>query len=63
MCGAGLRPDTAPVIASLRPHDEKAVRLIGKAVATAVALVLLYQLWIFAHVLWWIDHNPVRLLS
>ncbi len=31
---------------------------LGKAVAVAIALVLLYQLWIFAHVLWWIDHNP-----
>ncbi|MBU1397039.1 MAG: monofunctional biosynthetic peptidoglycan transglycosylase [Gammaproteobacteria bacterium] len=31
---------------------------IGKGIALAIALVLLYQLWIFAHVLWWIDHNP-----
>ena len=31
---------------------------LGKAIAVAVALVLLYQLWVFAHVLWWIDHNP-----
>ncbi|MEW6118690.1 MAG: monofunctional biosynthetic peptidoglycan transglycosylase [Pseudomonadota bacterium] len=30
----------------------------GKSLAAAVALVLLYQLWLFAHVLWWIDHNP-----
>ena len=35
-----------------------ALRWLGKGVAAAVALVLLYQLWIFAHVLWWIDHNP-----
>ncbi|AAZ98458.1 monofunctional biosynthetic peptidoglycan transglycosylase [Thiobacillus denitrificans ATCC 25259] len=33
-------------------------RWLGKGVAAAVALVLLYQLWIFAHVLWWIDHDP-----
>lgn len=33
-------------------------RWLGKSVAAAVALVLLYQLWILAHVLWWIDHNP-----
>lgn len=33
-------------------------RWFGEAVAVAVALVLLYQLWLFAHVLWWIDHNP-----
>jgi len=31
---------------------------IGKGIAAAIGLVLLYQLWIFAHVLWWIDHNP-----
>jgi len=31
---------------------------LGKAIAVAIALVLLYQLWVFAHVLWWIDHNP-----
>jgi len=31
---------------------------IGKSITVAIALVLLYQLWIFAHVLWWIDHNP-----
>ena len=31
---------------------------ISKGIALAIALVLLYQLWIFAHVLWWIDHNP-----
>ncbi len=34
------------------------LRWLGKAIATAVVLVLLYQLWLFAHVLWWIDHNP-----
>ena len=31
---------------------------VGKGIAAAIALVVLYQLWIFAHVLWWIDHNP-----
>jgi monofunctional biosynthetic peptidoglycan transglycosylase len=31
---------------------------LGRAVAAAFTLVLLYQLWIFAHVLWWIDHDP-----
>jgi monofunctional biosynthetic peptidoglycan transglycosylase len=35
-----------------------ALRWLGKGIAVAIALVLLYQLWIFAHVLWWIDHNP-----
>lgn len=36
----------------------RALGWLGKGVAAAVGLVLLYQLWIFAHVLWWIDHNP-----
>jgi monofunctional biosynthetic peptidoglycan transglycosylase len=31
---------------------------IGKGIAVAITLVLLYQVWLFAHVLWWIDHNP-----
>ncbi len=31
---------------------------IGKGIAAAITLVLLYQVWLFAHVLWWIDHNP-----
>jgi monofunctional biosynthetic peptidoglycan transglycosylase len=31
---------------------------LGEAVLAVVVLVLLYQLWLFAHVLWWIDHNP-----
>jgi len=35
-----------------------ALRWLGKGLAAAIAFLLLYQLWIFAHVLWWIDHNP-----
>jgi len=31
---------------------------IGKGLAALVGVVLLYQVWIFAHVLWWIDHDP-----
>ena len=34
------------------------LRGLGKGLAALVLLVLLYQLWIFAHVLWWVDHNP-----
>ena len=33
-------------------------RGFAKAAAALVGLALLYQLWLFAHVLWWIDHNP-----
>jgi monofunctional biosynthetic peptidoglycan transglycosylase len=35
-----------------------ALRWLGEGVAAAIVLALLYQLWIFAHVLWWVDHNP-----
>jgi len=35
-----------------------ALRWLGEAIAAVLVVVLLYQLWIFAHVLWWIDHNP-----
>jgi len=31
---------------------------IQRLLIATVLLVVLYQLWIFAHVLWWIDHNP-----
>lgn len=31
---------------------------IGKGLAALVGVALLYQLWLFAHVLWWIDHDP-----
>ena len=31
---------------------------LGRGLALAVAVILVYQAWIFAHVLWWIDHNP-----
>lgn len=29
-----------------------------RGLLAAVAIFLLYQLWIFAHIYWWIDHNP-----
>ncbi|MFN3544288.1 MAG: monofunctional biosynthetic peptidoglycan transglycosylase [Thiobacillus sp.] len=35
-----------------------ALRWLAQGLALAVVAVLVYQLWIFAHVLWWIDHNP-----
>lgn len=31
---------------------------VWRALLILLGLVLVYQLWIFAHVLWWIDHNP-----
>lgn len=31
---------------------------LWRGLAILLGLFLLYQVWIFAHVLWWIDHNP-----
>jgi monofunctional biosynthetic peptidoglycan transglycosylase len=36
----------------------RVLRWTVKATAALFTLLLLYQLWIFAHVLWWNDHNP-----
>jgi len=33
-------------------------RWLWRGVALLVAVVLLYQLWIFVHIWWWVDHNP-----
>ena len=37
---------------------KKILIFIKKLMFGMIALVVLYQLWVFAHVLWWIDHNP-----
>jgi monofunctional biosynthetic peptidoglycan transglycosylase len=31
---------------------------VEKFLLILLTLVVLYQLWVFAHVLWWVDHNP-----
>jgi len=31
---------------------------LWRGIALFVAVVLIYQLWIFAHIWWWVDHNP-----
>lgn len=33
-------------------------RWLWRCIALFVAVVLIYQLWIFAHIWWWVDHNP-----
>jgi len=33
-------------------------RWLWRGIALFVAVVLFYQLWIFAHIWWWVDHNP-----
>jgi monofunctional biosynthetic peptidoglycan transglycosylase len=31
---------------------------LWRGIALFVAVALIYQLWIFAHIWWWVDHNP-----
>lgn len=33
-------------------------RWLWRAFALCLLFVLLYQAWIFAHIWWWVDHNP-----
>ncbi len=33
-------------------------RFFGRALLALLLFVLLYQLWILAHILWWVNHNP-----
>ena len=33
-------------------------RLIWRGLLAFIALVLLYQVWIFLHISWWVNHNP-----
>ncbi|HEY3325782.1 MAG TPA: monofunctional biosynthetic peptidoglycan transglycosylase [Novimethylophilus sp.] len=33
-------------------------RFFWRATLALLALVVLYQLWVFLHVWWWVDHNP-----
>ena len=33
-------------------------RWTGRLLLGVIALVLIYQVWIFAHIWWWVDHNP-----
>lgn len=34
------------------------VRRMGQALGALILLIVLYQAWIFAHVLWWKDNDP-----
>lgn len=33
-------------------------RLLARALLALILLVALYQLWIFLHICWWVNHNP-----
>ncbi len=33
-------------------------RWLWRGIVLFVAVVLVYQLWIFLHIWWWVDHNP-----
>ena len=34
------------------------LKWLGRGLLALVVLVLLYQLWLFLHIWWWVDHNP-----
>jgi monofunctional biosynthetic peptidoglycan transglycosylase len=34
------------------------LRWIGRSVAIFLALLVLYQVWLFAHICWWVKFNP-----
>lgn len=36
----------------------KAKQWLARALLALIVLVLLYQLWIFLHICWWVNHNP-----
>ncbi len=36
----------------------KLKRLLWRGLFALVALIAFYQLWVFLHVWWWVDHNP-----
>ena len=62
--GAGVRPDTAPVLAKLRGGVGGFASLIfaWKAfcytLGTAVLAVIGVQLWFFSHIMYWSSYNP-----
>lgn len=33
-------------------------QFLWRGVGTLLLLIVLYQLWVFLHVWWWVDHNP-----
>ena len=33
-------------------------RIVWRLLLALIVLVLLYQLWIFLHICWWVEHNP-----
>ena len=34
------------------------LKTLWRGIALFVVVVLVYQLWIFLHIWWWVDHNP-----
>jgi monofunctional biosynthetic peptidoglycan transglycosylase len=42
----------------MKKPKSKLLRWIGRSVAVFFGLLFLYQVWLFAHVCWWIKYNP-----
>ena len=36
------------------------LKLLRRGVFALLAVIVLYQFWLFAHVWWWVDHNPAN---
>ncbi len=55
----GVRPQTAPVIELLRKTNEASAGAgHGAGVLLVLAAIVVYQFWMFGHVVWWVWFNP-----
>lgn len=36
------------------------LKLLRRGIFALLAVIVLYQFWLFAHVWWWVDHNPAN---
>jgi hypothetical protein len=36
------------------------LKLLRRGIFALLAIIVLYQFWLFAHVWWWVDHNPAN---
>jgi len=42
----------------MKKKKSKLLRWIGRSVSVFLGLLFLYQVWLFAHVCWWVKFNP-----
>ena len=57
--GCGLKPKQSSRSYVSKDFMLKTIwRWLWRSIALLIVLVLAYELWIFAHVWWYVDHNP-----